>query len=451
MQYPKNQISSTHMDARENNKNSNSFNKINKLVESVYKHISPETIPDQVSRVRGLLGDSNEILFSDVIDSQNQSVELVDLFCGAGGLSLGFELEGGISKLAIDFDPSAIETYLTNRPRNTHAICGDIREYLNDPANKIPKVPLLIGGPPCQGFSNANQQPKKNDPRNLLWGAFLEFASRAKTKLVVMENVPGILKSWKHIQADLNLRGFNAQYFELNACDFGAPQNRKRVFIVGIRHDAVASSENFFTHFKGELEARKLESKPAVLSDALFGLPSLAAKKIKNSTSYEDKECGFAIAEAIKKDNHFTKKINLGFKSNLLFNHRTKYNNPRDIKLFQLLNQGEDTSSPAFEKVNPYKSRAHIFKDKFFRLKESLPSKTVTAHMYYDCHMYIHPHDDRGLTPREAARVQGFPDQYVFVGKPNEWYRQIGNAVSPLVARALARSLLSTMKKFKVK
>jgi len=451
MQCPKDQISSTNMDARENNKNSIKSNSINDLVNNVYKFITPDIIPDQVARVQGLLGRANAILFSDVIEAQKQSVELVDLFCGAGGLSLGFELEGGVSKLAIDFDSSAIETYLANRPSKTKAICGDIREYLSDSANKIPQVPLLIGGPPCQGFSNANQQPRKNDPRNLLWGAFLEFATRAKTKIVVMENVPGILKSWKHIQSDLNTRGFNAQYFELNANEFGAPQNRKRIFIVGIKHDTVGAPEDFFGHLKDELETRKLESNPAVLSDALFGLPKLHAKKIKNSTSYEDKECGFAIAESAQKENDFTKKINLGFRSNLLFNHRTKYNNPRDIKLFQLLAQGEDTSSPAFEKANPYKNRAHIFKDKFFRLKESAPSKTITAHMYYDCHMYIHPHDHRGLTPREAARVQGFPDQYVFVGKPNEWYRQIGNAVSPLVARALAKSLLSTMKKFKVK
>lgn len=439
------------MDAKENNKYLNKSNKINNLVINVYNHITPDIIPDQIDRVQGLLGRANVILFSDVIEAHKQSIEFIDLFCGAGGLSLGFELEGWVSRLAIDFDSSAIETYLANRPGNTQAICCDIRDYLSNMANKIPQVPLLIGGPPCQGFSNANQQPKKNDPRNLLWGAFLEFATLAKTKIVVMENVLGILKSWKHIQSDLNSRGFNAEYFELNANEFGAPQNRKRIFIVGIKQDIAVVAEDFFSHLKNELKIRKLESSPAVLSDALFGLPKLYAKKIKNSTSYEDKECGFAIAESAQKENNYIKKINLGFKNNLLFNHRTKYNNPRDIKLFQLLAQGEDTSSPAFEKINPYKSRAHIFKDKFFRLKESAPSKTITAHMYYDCHMYIHPHDHRGLTPREAARVQGFPDQYVFVGKPNEWYRQIGNAVSPLVARALAKSLLSTMKKFKVK
>ena len=443
------------MEAKENKKklNSNSIksNKINDLVEIIYKHVAPGQVYNQISRVTSLRGYSKAVLFYEVLPPQKQSIELVDLFCGAGGLSLGFELEGCVSRLAMDFDSSAIETYLINRPKHSKALCKDIREYLADPTSSIPKVPLLIGGPPCQGFSNANQQPKKNDPRNLLWAAFLEFASRAKAKIVVMENVPGILKSWKHIQLDLNARGFNAQYFELNANDFGAPQNRKRIFIVGIRHDAVNFPEDFFSHLKNELVARKLESVPVVLSDALFGLPKLAAKSIKNSTSHEDEECGFSIADSLQKENNFTKKINLGFESYLIFNHRTKYNNPRDIKLFQLLRQGEDTSSPAFEKVNPYKNRSHIFKDKFFRLKESAPSKTITAHMYYDCHMYIHPHDHRGLTPREAARIQGFPDQYVFLGKPNEWYRQIGNAVSPLVARALAKSLLLTMKKFKVK
>jgi DNA (cytosine-5)-methyltransferase 1 len=114
--------------------------------------------------------------------------------------------------------------------------------------------------------------------------------------------------------------------------------------------------------------------------------------------------------------------------------------------LFKCLRQGEDTTSEAFSQLNPYKNRDHIFKDKFFRLHAKRPSKTITAHMYYDCHMYIHPTQHRGLTPREAARVQGFPDQYIFVGKPNEWYRQIGNSVSPLVARVVARAVLSAIK-----
>ncbi len=443
------------MNIKENKKHSiyqsSKSDGINRLVKSVYQYITPNQVNDQILRVEKLCNTSKVILFNEIISAQKQSIELVDLFCGAGGLSLGFELEGGVSKLAMDFDQSAIQTYLINRPKNTNALCKDIGEYLADSGCVVPKVPLLIGGPPCQGFSNANQQPKKNDPRNLLWVAFLEFASRAEAKIIVMENVPGILKSWKKIQADLNLRGFNANYFELNANDFGAPQNRKRIFIIGIRHDAVDLPADFFSYLQAEIDKRRVESVPVVLSDALFGLQSLTAKKIKNSTGYEDENCGFAIDKQSPKENHYIKMINLGINSPLLFNHRTKYNNPRDIMLFKVLKQGEDTGSPEFQKVNPYKTRSHIFKDKFFRLKESAPSKTITAHMYYDCHMYIHPNDHRGLTPREAARVQGFPDQYVFVGKPNEWYRQIGNAVSPLVARALAKSLLLTMKKFKVK
>jgi len=106
-----------------------------------------------------------------------------------------------------------------------------------------------------------------------------------------------------------------------------------------------------------------------------------------------------------------------------------------------MLAPGEDTGAEAIRDINPYKNRDHIFKDKFYRLRPNYPSKTITAHMYYDTHMYIHPNQARGLSPREAARIQGFADDFIFFGYPNEWYRQIGNAVSPIVAKAIGSAL----------
>ena len=164
-----------------------------------------------------------------------------------------------------------------------------------------------------------------------------------------------------------------------------------------------------------------------------------------NATHVETDLFGFTIGSKGNGSNAYLDRINEGFPEGFLFNHRSKYNNPRDIRLFRCLKQGEDTTSPAFSKVDPYKRRSGIFKDKFYRLHGDRPSKTITAHMYYDCHMYIHPEQDRGLTPREAARVQGYPDEYVFLGKPNEWYRQIGNSVSPVVSRCLAKAVLPAL------
>ena len=130
-----------------------------------------------------------------------------------------------------------------------------------------------------------------------------------------------------------------------------------------------------------------------------------------------------------------------------LLNHRSKYNNERDIQIYETLRPGEKSDAESIQKINPYKSRADIFRDKFDKLVADEPCKAITAHMYYDCNMYIHPTQARGLTPREAARVQGFPDDYLFLGSPNEWYRQIGNAVSPLMARVLGNGLKKVLER----
>ena len=130
-----------------------------------------------------------------------------------------------------------------------------------------------------------------------------------------------------------------------------------------------------------------------------------------------------------------------------LLNHRSKYNNERDIQIYETLKPGEKSDAESIQEINPYKNRSEIFRDKFDKLVADEPCKAITAHMYYDCNMYIHPYQARGLTPREAARVQGFPDDYLFLGSPNEWYRQIGNAVSPLMARVLADALKKVLKR----
>ena len=115
--------------------------------------------------------------------------------------------------------------------------------------------------------------------------------------------------------------------------------------------------------------------------------------------------------------------------------------NDRDINIYKSLKPGENSTSESIKKLNPYQNRNHIFKDKFFKLQPDKPSKTITAHMYYDTHMYIHPNQARGLTPREAARIQGFKDTFIFFGYPNEWYRQIGKSVSRNVASAVGHAL----------
>ena len=414
------------------------------LVTACYQHVAPDDIGMHYERLEKLPQPEQALPTPQLLNQNRRGIAFADVFCGAGGLSLGFELEGAVCRFALDHDSSAIETFAINRPKNLKVVCSGIEEMLAA-QNLDCQVPLVIGGPPCQGFSLANQQPRAADPRNRLYSKFLEAASRFRAGVVVIENVPGILKQWAMIRVDLERHGYSSRVFELEASDFGAPQRRRRVFIVAVRGLGLFRAESFLEKVATGVACQRTEWTPSVLQDALFGLQPLVAKTVSNSTHLETKEFGYTIGAQIDGSTQYLDRINEGFPKGFLFNHRTKYNNKRDINLFHCLREGEDTTSEAFARINPYKNRDHIFKDKFYRLHTKRSSKTITAHMYYDCHMYIHPTQDRGLTPREAARIQGFPDQYVFLGKPNEWYRQIGNSVSPIVARCLAKAILSAM------
>lgn len=415
------------------------------LTSAMYKHVAPKNIKSHFERLQQLPKPDSIFSSAETLNTSDSGIRYADLFCGAGGLSLGFELAGAVCEYALDHDVAALASFAINRPEKTKVVCSSIEKVLaNHSVNA--RVPLVIGGPPCQGFSLANQQRQTKDPRNRLYEDFLELSSRLKASVLVMENVPGILKQWQAINTDLVHRGYANKVFELEATDFGVPQNRRRVFIIAAKGLSQPRAESFFNQIFSELEIERSRFENKTLQDALFGLPALTAKTVKNSTFLENVDFGYSISAHNGKSNDYLDRINEGFTAGYIFNHRAKYNNPRDIALFKSLGQGEDTSSEAFAKLNPYKNRDHIFKDKFYRLNLKKPCKTITAHMYYDCHMYIHPTQDRGLTPREAARVQGFPDQYIFLGKPNEWYRQIGNSVSPLVARCLAKSVLASIR-----
>jgi DNA (cytosine-5)-methyltransferase 1 len=266
-----------------------------------------------------------------------------------------------------------------------------------------------------------------------------------------MENVLGIRRHLPAISADLQTRGYHSDVLDIEAADLGVPQNRRRLFIIGIRDQNFLTAEAFFDDIRRSIQKSARRSMPVVLADALLGLPSVAAKTAKNSTAAECREWGYSISHHDGHSNKYLDQINLEFGAGPLFNHRSKYNNARDVNLFSRMKPGDDSMTEGVAALNPYRNRDHIFKDKFYRLRPDRPCKTITAHMYYDCNMYIHPVDHRGLTPREAARVQGFPDQYVFTGTPNEWYRQIGNGVSPLVARHLARAVLQAMDRYGIK
>lgn len=374
--------------------------------------------------------------------------DFIDLFCGAGGLSVGLEQEGFRPIIAVDKEPAALLTYRFNRPWMTSEsmINEDIRNLVGQEI--FPHVPVVVGGPPCQGFSIVNKHKKENDERNELYKFYVHAVDQAQPEIFLMENVEGILKLYEIIKEDFSEIGYDVCIpLVLSPKEFGFPQSRKRAFLLGIRKTHSEIAEELYEIFKNTVESYKKEI-PYTLWDAIGDLPPLSAKTLKNASYVENSFWGYTFGGMHQPTTEYVELVNRELPKRVpLLNHKSKYNNERDIQIYELLKPGEKSDAESIQEINPYKSRADIFKDKFDKLVADEPCKTITAHMYYDCNMYIHPTQARGLTPREAARVQGFPDDYLFLGSPNEWYRQIGNAVSPLMARVLAIGLKNVLER----
>jgi DNA (cytosine-5)-methyltransferase 1 len=372
--------------------------------------------------------------------------KIIDLFCGTGGLSLGFENAGFNIAMANDIDEASIETFKRNHKNipSENIVLGDISDFIKDKKKSLEKKDFfgVVGGPPCQGFSMANRQKLINDPRNKLYKKFIEVIKLTQPTFVVIENVKGMLSYASQVVTDLKDIGYIADYKLLNAKNFGIPQNRERLIYIGIKKNLSKDSKKIVDSIFEEIEKNKI-SEVATLKEAFWGLRKLNAREKKGDTSIESKESGFTkdIIIGKVKPNDYINRINHGKISKEIYNHKARYNNKRDLEIFKLLPQGGKSDHKSIQHIMPYKSRSHIFKDKYYKLFLDKPSKTITSHMKFDCNMYIHPLEARGITPREAARIQSFPDNYIFEGSYTRWYSQIGNAVPPLLSEIIARSI----------
>lgn len=366
------------------------------------------------------------------------SLKMVDLFCGAGGLSLGFTQKGFVTCLANDIQAVCVDTYAHNHPETPRdrIVLGDIKEMVVDRVDdllKDVKVDIIVGGPPCQGFSMANRQRLIDDPRNKLYKNFVQTVHKVRPPFFVMENVKGMLSVKDQVIEDFEAIGYSVSAHILNAKDYGVPQNRERLIYIGNR--VGEDNERIFDEI---LELSK-SIPETVLADALYGLRSLKASRIKNSTDLDTEESGRRIDhDYVQDQNSYVSYINQGHIYPAVLNHKARYNNDRDIEIFGRLDPGDKSTDPKIADIMPYASRNDIFKDKYFKLEPNKICKTITAHMKFDCNMYIHPYEARGLTPREAARVQSYPDDYFFRGAYTKTYMQIGNSVPPLLGRAIA-------------
>lgn len=384
---------------------------------------------------------------------------LVDLFCGAGGLSDGFRRAGFRTVLAIDSNPTAIQTYRLNHPevRPDRVICGDLRDFRNAEFDLIRKklagqqVDVLVGGPPCQGFSRVGWRSRGNskrryratrDARNHLYRELVELLRVVHPRVVLMENVPGMGEvkfqdgtTFRDLARQaLEDAGYRTEVWILNAAWYGVPQQRIRQMIVGSRVGPAPERPppEFRTPTDGPDHPATV---PAMtLWEAIGDLPRL---RTDDGEWVIRREVSVAIASRYL-DRHGVTDPH-GF----IFSHVTRFQNETDLERFRTLRQGETYMDLLEKRPDLENYRTDAFDDKYFRLRADIPCRTIVAHLRKDGNSFVHPTQVRSLSVREAARVQSFSDSYVFTGSRGDQFEQIGNAVPPLLAEAMGRELMA--------
>lgn len=392
------------------------------------------------------------------VEDNNCKPTFADFFAGAGGLSCGFTQAGFKVRFANDFEDVCVRTYRYNHPElpASKVVKGDIRnivdcieDYVDEP------IDVVVGGPPCQGFSSANQQRIIDDPRNELYKYYIKAVSKILPKFVIMENVKGMLKVAEQVVEDYGnikeLRGgkvytYSVAYKLLNSADFSVAQSRERLIYIAVRNDVAKEKKISPAAIFEEIEQANKKKRHFVLRDALEAIKPLDAPRIKNTNEIDDDKTGKKIDLNTYKgnENAYLKLINDDREIPILYNHKARYVNDVNYEIYSLLNQGDDASDPKIAGIMPYTNRLHCFKDKYYKLIADRPSRTITAHLRMDCHSHIHPFQIRAITPREAARCQSFPDDYLFLGAYLKTYMQVGNAVPCLMAKGIA----SVIKKY---
>jgi DNA (cytosine-5)-methyltransferase 1 len=366
---------------------------------------------------------------------------VLDLFCGAGGLSLGFELAGYWIGLGVEKEELPWQTHCYNFGGRCHL--SDIRD-ISDPVvfiqeHGLERVDVVIGGPPCQGFSRVGRGKIRSlyrdpsyihDPRNQYYRDFIRFVEALQPLYFVMENVPDMQYYEDHggLLLEKALRrfqqmGYAVDWRVLQADHYGVPQTRRRLFVAGNRMgQEICWPEE------------TSEDTPVTVWQAISDLPVVPH--------------GHRLDEMYYRPRHqltdYQRLMRRGA-GTVLYNHQTRWHNRQDLEAFALLPEG----GKYVDLPRRYKRyRDDIFKDKYWKLHRDRPSWTIEAHIGKDTYRHIYPsllggpEPPRTISVREAARLQSFPDRFRFLGAFTRQFSQVGNAVPPLLAKAVAEAIL---------
>lgn len=393
----------------------------------------------------------------------------IDLFCGAGGFAKGFEMAGFQCIGGIDNVQAAVDTHSFNFP-NSKSICRDIRtiepeEFHKEIGNQ--EVDVIIGGPPCPTFSTIghakiqsinkiHDRDISDDPRNELFMDYLKFVKYFQPKIFIIENVPNFMTKYKGetfkavkeiIANDLPEYDIVEPTRVLNSVFYGVPQIRKRMMLVACKKGYKFEYPEPTHWYHESLSTRCVQTftKAQELNDSKLPLYVDVGTALKDLPTITDNwridECEYSNHNNL----HPYQELMRANTEKTVRNNICRMSNERAKKVFSHMKQGDIYMDlpKQVRQILPF--REDIFKDRLKKLVSTNPSWTVIAHIGMDGYMYIHPEELRTLSVREAARLQSFPDDFVFIGNQQQTYVQVGNAVPPLLSFALAKSTLKAL------
>jgi len=340
----------------------------------------------------------------------------IDIFSGAGGMSIGASMTGIEVAVAVEYDTHAAATFKANHP-NSEIITKDIREVTFDKKYKNPF--LLFGGPPCQGFSTSNTKTRNSENRNnSLFHEYIRQVKELTPEWFVFENVEGI-KSFEKgtvitkLEEEFEKLGYKTRWNVLTASDYGVPQNRNRFFMIGNRLNV-----DFIFPEKHE--------KTVTVNEAIEDLP-----KLKNGDFHD-------ILDYKKIEPNSYAKLMRGASEKVSQNYVSK-NKEYVLERYKHIKPGQNWQAIPKELMTNYKDTKNCHSGIYKRLDPNIPSVVIAN---YRKNMLIHPFENRGLSVREAARIQSFPDNFEFKGNISFQQQQIGNAVPPLLAKAIFEQII---------